>query len=155
MGPETKIWSLFCSAVFFWMGVSLFLGARRHAESALAWMAAEGAVEPAQSRRLAFFYRLGGAFFAGFGVWLLWRTLSDPGALAACLPRQRLSRAGRLAGVAFFFLGGSLLAAIRAAAGLRLGAVQESWEEKADRAWGWVIVLVFLAFGAFLLRGAA
>jgi len=167
MDPETEAWRLFCATVFSWMGVSLLLGAPEHAESALAWMAAEGKVEPGQRRRLAFCYRLGGAVFAGFGLWLLAKTLLDPRSLAAVMPRRSLGGGGRIVGGAFFLLCGSLLAAVKAAAGLRRGGsaaleaelgwgpAQESWRDKAGRAWGWVIVLAFLAFGAYLLRGAA
>ncbi|MDD5629841.1 MAG: hypothetical protein PHU21_12295 [Elusimicrobia bacterium] len=167
MDPETRAWCFFCAAVFLWMGVSLALGAAVHAESALAWMAAEGKPAPGQRRRLAFFYRLGGAFFAGFGLWLFVQAFQDPSALAAFLPRSGLGRGGRIAAGAGFLLGGSLLAAAKAAAGLRRGGAG-SWEaepglaapqepvlEKARRAWGWVIVLALLAFGAYLLRGAA
>ncbi len=159
MDPETKAWCFFCAAVFFWMGGSLLLGAREHAESALALMSGEGTVDVSQRRRLTFFYRCGGAVFAVFGLWLLWKMLLDPRSLAAFLPRRSLGRGGRIAGGAFFLLGGSLLAAVKAAAGPSeagrgLGAAQKTFWEKAGHAWGWAIVLVFLAFGAYLLRGA-
>jgi len=165
MDPETKAWGLFCAAVFLWMGVSLLLGAREHAASALSWSSGEKAVDPAARRRLTAFYCCGGAAFAGFGLWLLWKLRFDPRSLAALLPRRSLGRGGRIAGGAFFLLSGSLLAAVKAAAGLRrgggsaldaglgLGADQESFGEKGARAWGWVIGFAFLAFGAYLLRG--
>jgi hypothetical protein len=114
-------------------------------------------VDLPQRRRLTFLYRCGGAVWGAFGLWLLRKTLGDPSALAAYLPRRGPGYAGRLAGGAFFFVGGSLLAAFKAAAGLRRSAMpeRESALEKAGRAWGWVIVLACLAFGAYLLRGAA
>jgi hypothetical protein len=106
---------------------------------------------------------LGGAVFAGFGLWLFWKTLGNPSSLSGALPRQRLGRAGQLAAGAFFLLSGSFLAAVKAAAGLRRGSgalgpvlgletAQETFGERAGRVWGWVIVLAFLAFGAYLIR---
>lgn len=145
MSPETRAWGLFCAAVFVWMGGSLLLGAPEHAESALAWMAAEG--RPASEggrRRLLFLYRLGGAAFAGFGLWLLW---------AAPFPAPALGRGGRLLGGASSLLCGCLLAAAQAAAGRRREP-GGSWREKARRLWAWGIALLFTAFGAYLLKSA-
>ncbi|MBI5240517.1 MAG: hypothetical protein HY926_08600 [Elusimicrobia bacterium] len=145
MSPETKAWGLFCAAVFVWMGVSLLLAAPEHARSASAWMAAEGRpASEAGRRRLIFFYRLGGAFFAGFGLWMSW---------SAPLPSPELGRGGRLLGGAFFLLCGCLLAAVKAAA-REARPAPESWGEKARRLWGWGLSLVFTAFGAYLLRSA-
>jgi hypothetical protein len=143
MSPETKAWGVFCAAVFVWMGGSLLLGAPEHAQSALAWMAGEGKAGLPRHRRLAFFYLLGGAFFAGFGLWLLW---------AAPFSGPELGRGGRIAGGFFFLICGCLLAAAKAAAGRR--PAPDSFREKARLLWGWGLALVFWAFGAYLLRSA-
>jgi hypothetical protein len=167
MDHETKAWCAFCAAVFLWMGVSLLLGAPDYAGSALDWMAGGEKSSLATRRRLTFLYRCFGAAWGAFGLWLFWKTSSDSSFLAAHLHRQRLGRVGRSAAGALLFLGGSLLAAVKAAAALRrgrslsleveleLGSAPEAWREKAGRAWGWVIAAAFLAFGAYLLRGAA
>jgi hypothetical protein len=168
MDIDTKAWCLFCGGVFLWMGGSLLLGAQEHAESALAWMARERRADITSRRRLSFFYRCGGAAWGAFGLWLLWKTLHDPASLAAWAPRPRLGRFGTAAGGLFFLLNGSVLAAVKAAASLRggfggealraelgLAAEQESFLERSRRAWGWGIVIVFLAFGAWLVRQAA
>jgi hypothetical protein len=149
MDPETKAWCLFCATAFTWMGGSLFLGAPEHAGAVLAWMAGEGKSEIPQRGRLTSLYRCGGAVWAGFGLWLLWQTLRHPSGLASWLPHQRLSAAAKVMGGFFFLSCGSLLAAVKTAA-----PQPELSSQKAARAWGWVIVLAFLAFGAFLIRRA-
>jgi len=166
MDSETKAWCVFSGTVFLWMGVSLLLGAPEHAESALAWMAGEKTADLSQRRRLTFLYGCGGAVFAGFGLWLLWKLRHDPRSLAAFMPRRSLGRGGGIAAGALFFFCGSLLAAVKAAAGLRrggtsgleaelgLGSAQESLARRAAGAWGWVIAFAFLAFGAYLLGGS-
>jgi hypothetical protein len=143
MSPETEAWGRFCAAVFVWMGGSLFLGAPEHARSASVWMAGEGKGDLSQCRRLAFFYRLGGVFFAGFGLWVL---------RAAPFSGPELGRGGRIAAGFFFLVCGCLLAAAKAAAARR--PAPESVRERAHRLWGWGSSLVFLAFGAYLLRFA-
>jgi hypothetical protein len=149
MAPETEAACLFCATAFFWMGVNLLLGAPEHAGSALAWMAGEGQVDISQRRRLTFLYRCAGAVWAGFGLWLLWQTLRRPASLVSWLPHQRLSTATKVAGGFLFLLCGSFLAAVKAAA-----PTSTSSSNKAARTWGWVIVLAFLAFGAFLISRA-
>ncbi|MCX5795455.1 MAG: hypothetical protein NTY77_08185 [Elusimicrobia bacterium] len=168
MDPETKAWCLFCAAVFLGMGGNLFLGAPEHAGAALAWMAGEGTVEPGRRRRLSIFYRLGGAVFAGFGLWLLWSLWRAPAALAILLPRQRLTPLGRALGGLFFLGCGSLWLALRTAESLRSDRRPRTWDAelgpdagpegfaaRIGRGTAWLMALVFLAFGAYLIRGAA
>jgi hypothetical protein len=123
-----------------------------------------------QRRRLVWSYRLGGAAFAGFGLWLLWGLWRAPAALAVLLPLRRPTPWGR-ASWGLFFLGcGSLWAALRTAESLRSGRRPGPWEaelgpgaagapvsfaESAGRWSGWLMALAFLAFGAYLVRRAA
>lgn len=74
-------WTAFAGVLFSLMGISLAAGARRGAEDALSWerqwRAAVGAPEPARDdeprrRRIALAYRIGGLFFAGAGLGLLY-----------------------------------------------------------------------------------
>jgi hypothetical protein len=108
-------WAAFAGAMFALMGTSLAASARRGAEDALAWerqwRTAVGAARPAQDeaprrRRLVLAYRLGGLFFAGVGLGLIFAAATGRAPFAA-----RAAGRETLIGGAFFTACGGALAA--------------------------------------------
>ncbi|MBI3554235.1 MAG: hypothetical protein HY077_17190 [Elusimicrobia bacterium] len=163
--PQTLVYFLFAAAIFFFMGLGLACDAEHHAEAAAEWerlaLGSGAKVSPGLRRRLAWAYRLGGAAFSGFGLWVA--------AAASWFPQTLLTRfkvapagpAGRLVSGLLFAALGILLATFKLGELARparppggLGAdllAKPDWGRRLASASGWLVVLSFLALGLFLL----
>lgn len=165
MSPA-RDWTIFVGALFSLMGVSLFAGARRSAEDALAWQKewrhAVGVPEPTddQTPRRRFLensYRFGGLFFAGVGLGLLWAGATVRAAFSSGIG----GRDGLTLG-AVFLLGGAVMAfnswrrrrrAPRFLEGELIGAdAPLPAGERVASACSNAIIALMLAFGLRLLR---
>lgn len=109
----SREWTAFAGVLFSLMGVSLAAAARKNADDALAWerqwrvaVGAPETVRDEEPRRRTFtlYYRLGGLFFCGIGLGLLYFAATGRAPAAPSSGREALSSG------AFFIACGALLA---------------------------------------------
>lgn len=151
------LWPGFLGSVFVLMGLSLALDAEAHADSALEW---QGQDEAARSS-LLWAYRGFGSAFVAAGAWLLAGWALYRGALIEKLGAAVAGPASSRAGGLFIAACGLGLAALRAHELARPRRHRFIEAELADpglplrrklaTASGWLLVLVLLAFGTFLI----
>lgn len=148
MGAEAYACFLFGGLVLFFMGIGLALDAEAHARSLLSW-------QPESSHgRLVWGYRLGGLFFVVFGAGILIGLLCYPQSLTAYFKPVRLGFAGRLIGGLFFSLAGMAMTLLRTSE--RPGLRGDLNPARRAAFWsGWMLILSFIVFGAFLLSRLA
>ena len=157
-------WTAFAGCLFVLMGTSLGAAARRNAEDALSWQRqwrdAVGAPEPKGGdprRGLIIAYRMGGLFFAGIGLGLLYSAAAGRAPLVPGGGRPAL------AGGLFFTACGLVLAfnawlrAGRRAPRFLEGELQDfeappPFGERVAAFCSRAMIALFLAFGVRLLR---